>query len=83
MPHKSADWIVQGPMPDMDCKCSTVATVSAAKAAAPDSDANSVATATRASARLVVTPDSRTNATLLAANCSGSGCGQNSRPSNC
>ena len=45
------------------------------------SDANSVPTATSASARFVVTPDSRTNATLLEANCSGRGGGQNCRPS--
>src|SRR5688500_1707470 len=43
--------------------------------------ANSAPTATRASARFVVTPDSRTNAALLDANCSGSGGGQNWRPS--
>ena len=48
---------------------------------ASGSDANSVPTATSASARFVVTPDSRTNAALLEASCSGRGGGQNSRPS--
>src|SRR5215207_339629 len=54
---------------------------SALNASLVASHANSVPTATSASARFVVTPDSRTKATLLDASCSGRGGGQNCRPS--
>src|SRR5829696_1631462 len=75
--------MVHGPIPEMDASCCTAATGSVSNAALVGSDANSVPTATSASARFVVTPVSRTNAALLEANCSGRGGGQNCRPSIC
>src|SRR3954470_17407351 len=72
--------MVHGPIPEMAATRSMSTTCSASDADDLDS-ANSAPTATRASALFMVTPDSRTNAALLDASCSGSGGGQNWRPS--
>src|SRR4051794_11763331 len=72
--------MVHGPIPEMAARRSMSTTCSSSDADDLDS-ANSAPTATRASARFMVTPDSRTNAALLDASSSDNGGGQNWRPS--